>query len=50
LLTGNKFDTATKKMKEVTLGTQITKANGDFSFENLSVMGNYKLKASCPEL
>jgi hypothetical protein len=46
LLLGNRFDTATKKMKEVTLGTLITKANGDFSFDNLSVMGNFKLKAS----
>ncbi|MES2332281.1 MAG: TonB-dependent receptor [Bacteroidota bacterium] len=46
LLVGNRFDTATKKMKEVTLGTLITKPNGDFSFENLSVMGNFKLKAS----
>jgi len=43
---GNKFDTATKKMKEVVLSTMITKANGDFSFDNLSVMGNFKLKAS----
>ena len=46
LLTGNKFDTATKKMKEAVFGTLITKANGDFSFENLSVMGNFKLKIS----
>ncbi len=46
LLIGNKFDTATRKMKEVTLGTQITKANGNFSFEDLPVMGNFKLKTS----
>jgi outer membrane receptor protein involved in Fe transport len=45
-LLGNRFDTVTKKMKEVSIGTQITKANGDFSFDNLSVMGNYKLKAT----
>ncbi|MBV9987800.1 MAG: TonB-dependent receptor [Chitinophagaceae bacterium] len=45
-LVGNRFDTATKKMKEATLNTQITKANGDFSFENLPVMGNFKLKLS----
>ena len=45
-LTGNKFDTVTKKMKEVVLSTQITKANGDFSFENLSLFGNFKLKVS----
>ena len=46
LLTGNKFDTATKKMKEAVFGTLVTKARGDFSFENLSVMGTYKLKIS----
>ncbi len=45
-LRGNKFDTATKKMKEAILGTIITKANGDFSFENLSLFGNYKLNAT----
>ena len=45
-LVGNKFDTVTKKMKEAILGTQITKVNGNFKFENLSVMGNYKLKLS----
>lgn len=45
-LLGNRFDTATKQMKEVSLATQITKANGDFSFDNLSLMGKYKLKAS----
>lgn len=45
-ITGNKFDTATRKMKEVILNTLITKANGDFSFENLPVMGNFKLKIS----
>lgn len=45
-LVGNKFDTATKKMKEVILSTLITKANGDFSFDNLPVFGNFKFKAS----
>jgi len=45
-LKGNKFDTATKKMKEVTLGTIITKSNGDFTFDNLSLFGNFKLKLS----
>lgn len=45
-LLGNRFDTVTKKMKEVSIGTLITKQNGDFSFDNLSVMGKYKLKAS----
>ena len=45
-LLGNKFDTANKKMKEVTLNTAITKPNGDFSFDNLPVFGNFKLKLS----
>ena len=45
-LTGNKFDTVTKKMKLAILSTQITKANGEFSIENLSVMGNFTLKLS----
>lgn len=45
-LVGNKFDTVTKKMKQVILNTQITKAVGDFSFENLSVFGNFQLKVS----
>lgn len=45
-LIGNKFDTATKKMKEAILSTQITKANGDFNFENLPVFGSFKMKAS----
>jgi outer membrane receptor protein involved in Fe transport len=46
LLVGNKFDTVAKKMKEAVLGTLVTKANGDFSFDNLAVFGNYKLKIS----
>lgn len=45
-LVGNKFDTVTKKMKEAILSTQITKANGDFNFENLPVFGTFKMKAS----
>ncbi|MEN9686529.1 MAG: hypothetical protein RLZZ28_2315, partial [Bacteroidota bacterium] len=45
-LIGNKFDTVSKKMKEAILGTMITKANGDFSFDNLSLFGNFKLKSS----
>lgn len=45
-LLGNKFDTSAKKMKEVILNTQITKLNGNFSFENLPVFGNFKLRIS----
>lgn len=42
-LVGSRFDTATKAMKDATLGGMLTKANGDFSLENLPVMGNFKL-------
>ncbi len=45
-LTGNKFDTVTKQLKQAILRTVITEHNGDFSLESLSVMGNYKLKVS----
>ena len=45
-LVGNKFDTTTKKMKEVVLYTQITKSKGDFSFESLPIFGNFKLRIS----
>jgi len=45
-LVGNKFDTVTRKMKDVVLSTLITKANGDFSFDNLAIFGNFKLRAS----
>lgn len=40
---GNKFDPATKKSTEVILGTMLSASNGDFSFENLPIMGNFKL-------
>ena len=43
-LVGNKFDTATKKLKQVILATVLTQANGDFSLENLPVFGNFKLR------
>jgi len=42
-LKGNKFDPASKKSTEVILGTMLSASNGDFSFENLPVMGNFKL-------
>ncbi len=45
-LKGSKFDPATKKNTEVILGTILTESNGDFSFENLPVMGNFKLIVS----
>jgi outer membrane receptor protein involved in Fe transport len=40
---GSIFDTLSKKMTERILGTQLSAANGDFSFENLPVMGSLKL-------
>jgi outer membrane receptor protein involved in Fe transport len=45
-LIGNKFDTVTKKMKQVIYNTQITKSIGDFSFENLPIFGNFQMKVS----
>ncbi len=43
---GSKFDPATKKTTEAILGTMLTATNGDFSFESLPVMGNFKLSIS----
>jgi outer membrane receptor protein involved in Fe transport len=40
---GSKFDPITKKSTESILGTTLTAPNGDFSFENLPLMGNFKL-------
>src|ERR1035437_7911019 len=40
-LTGNKFDTVSKQMKQIILKTVITSANGDFSLEGLSLFGNF---------
>jgi outer membrane receptor protein involved in Fe transport len=45
-LTGNRFDTITKQMKQTILKTVITEANGDFSLEGLSIFGNFKMKLS----
>ena len=44
LLIGNKFDTASKKLVESTLKAIISETNGDFSLDNLPVMGNFKLQ------
>ncbi len=41
----NKFDTATKKMKEVAIAGMIS-TKGNFSLENLPIMGNFKLRIS----
>ena len=38
------MDTATKKRKEVVVAGMLTKANGEFSLENVPAMGQSKLK------
>ena len=43
---GSKFDPVSKKTTVAILGTMLTAANGDFSFENLPIMGNFKLSIS----
>ncbi len=45
-LTGSRFDTVKKKMITGVLTTVLTEPNGDFSLENLSVMGSFTLKIS----
>ncbi|MFL9485235.1 TonB-dependent receptor domain-containing protein [Chitinophagaceae bacterium LWZ2-11] len=46
-LIGNKFDTATKQLKQnVVLKTIISENNGDFSLDGLPVFGNFKLHLS----
>ncbi|MEJ7913304.1 MAG: carboxypeptidase-like regulatory domain-containing protein [Chitinophagaceae bacterium] len=42
----NRFDTVSKKSKEVLLKGSTTQANGDFSLEELPVMGSLKLLIS----
>ena len=46
VLLQSKFDTATKKAKEVLLKGAATKANGEFSFEELPLFGGLRLKVS----
>jgi ferric enterobactin receptor len=46
ILLQSRFDTVTKKRKEVLLKGFTTKANGDFSFSDLPVFGPLKLKIS----
>jgi outer membrane receptor protein involved in Fe transport len=40
----NKFDTVTKKRKDVAIAGMITKANGEFLLENVPIFGQMKLK------
>ena len=46
MLMRKKMDSVTKKLKEVLVKGMITKSNGDFSFDELPVMGNLQLKIS----
>src|SRR5688572_31848692 len=46
LLLQSRFDTVTKKTKEVLLKGATTKNNGEFSFSELPVFGQLKLKIS----
>ena len=43
-LVTERMDSATKQRKEVIVGGMLTTANGDFSVENVPVMGRYKLR------
>ncbi|MBS4042666.1 MAG: TonB-dependent receptor [Chitinophagaceae bacterium] len=45
-LIGNKYDSATKKMKESILRTVFTESNGDFNLEDLPIFGNFKFVAT----
>ena len=45
-LTGSRFDTVKKKMINGILNTVLSESNGDFSLDNLSVMGSFTLKIS----
>ena len=39
----NKFDSVSKKRKDVIVSGMLTKANGEFSLENIPVSGQFKL-------
>ena len=45
-LVQSKYDTVTKKRKDVVIGGMLTKNNGQFNLESVPVMGQYKLKIS----
>ncbi len=45
-LVQNKFDSVTKKKKDVIVSGMLTSKKGEFSLENLSVMVSYKLRIS----
>ena len=41
-----RMDSVTKQRKDVVVTGMLTQANGDFSLENVPVMGQYKLRIS----
>ena len=43
-LVQSRMDTATKKRKDVIIAGMLTKANGEFSLENIPLFGQSKLK------
>mgnify|MGYP005846095869 CR=1 FL=1 len=43
-LTAMRFDSITRQRREMVVGGQLTRENGEFSIENLSPMGEYTLK------
>lgn len=45
-LVQRKMDTATKETKEIIIGGQLTTPKGDFSIENVPLMGKYTLKVT----
>src|SRR5438105_1046327 len=45
-LVQNRFDTVTKKRKDVIVNGMLTKNNGDFNLEKIPMMGQYVLKIS----
>jgi hypothetical protein len=42
----NKYDSVEKKRKEVIVDGMLTKGNGQFNFEGVPIMGQYKLRIS----
>lgn len=42
----NKYDTASKKKKDVVIAGMITKTNGEFLLENIPVFGQFKLRVT----
>lgn len=45
-LVGMQWDTVTKRMEKKVVGGQLTEENGEFSLENLPIMGDFTLKVN----